>query len=189
MCYVLTNGIKYIQKIGKNYLETDNINDAFKLSSEKSALNLRDITINDPSITKLYYPIKFSLEQDKFISISGRDKSNNSYYKVLATIGNKFAELVKDEDELSNQLSHCDLIISDVYHSIEFANKKITQKQSQHLINDILKPTLIKRREIKDKLYIIHSIKSNITIGGLGTVMDQIENMDNRKFTYKVLDL
>lgn len=124
-------------------------------------------------------------------SCGGSDAPAKCYGDLLDDVGgmlNKYtAELKRRHDDALQKLSDVDLEISDINHYIELNN---VNAYEGWLLYKALRQRLLKRRAIKDELFVIgHIGDCRLRDGDLYDMQCRIEGMENRKFVPRKLDL
>lgn len=193
---------------GCKWIEYNRIENVLRNSLSK---NLRDnfyiIEVemnNDELKDTVDYIVSGKVNKDKYISDNNSTYKNLNIDKIKQEIStpireneldkikkdvNLFSDTLKDlrkrKQELLDLQSEVDKEISDIYHYIELNNLNAYQGW---LMYKMLQYRLKRRRVIKDELSIIkHLVKCNINTQSLSEIQDMIKNMDNRKYTPRVL--
>lgn len=193
---------------GCKWIEYNRIENVLRNSLSK---NLRDnfyiIEVemnNDELKDTVDYIVSGKVNKDKYISDNNSTYKNLNIDKIKQEIStpireneldkikkdvNLFSDTLKDlrkrKQELLDLQSEVDKEISDIYHYIELNNLNAYQGW---LMYKMLQYRLKRRRVIKDELSIIkHLVKCNIDTQSLSEIQDIIKNMDNRKYTPRVL--
>lgn len=193
---------------GCKWIEYNRIENVLRNSLSK---NLRDnfyiIEVemnNDELKDTVDYIVSGKVNKDKYISDNNSTYKNLNIDKIKQEIStpireneldkikkdvNLFSDTLKDlrkrKQELLDLQSEVDKEISDIYHYIELNNLNAYQGW---LMYKMLQYRLKRRRVIKDELSIIkHLVKCNIDTQSLSEIQDMIKNMDNRKYTPRVL--
>lgn len=193
---------------GCKWIEYNRIENVLRNSLSK---NLRDnfyiIEVemnNDELKDTVDYIVSGKVNKDKYISDNNSTYKNLNIDKIKQEIStpireneldkikkdvNLFSDTLKDlrkrKQELLDLQSEVDKEISDIYHYIELNNLNAYQGW---LMYKMLQYRLKRRRVIKDELSIIkHLVKCDINTQSLSEIQDMIKNMDNRKYTPRVL--
>lgn len=194
---------------GCKWIEYNRIENVLRNSLSK---NLRDnfyiIEVemnNDELKDTVDYIVSGKANKDKYISDNNNSTCKNlNIDKIKQEIStpireneldkikkdvNLFSDTLKDlrkrKQELLDLQSEVDKEISDIYHYIELNNLNAYQGW---LMYKMLQYRLKRRRVIKDELSIIkHLVKCDINTQSLSEIQDMIKNMDNRKYTPRVL--
>lgn len=146
-----------------------------KVNKDKYISDNNDSTYKNLNIDKIKQEISTPIRENELDKIK---KDVNLFSDTLK-------DLRKRKQELLDLQSEVDKEISDIYHYIELNNLNAYQGW---LMYKMLQYRLKRRRVIKDELSIIkHLVKCNINIQSLSEIQDMIKNMDNRKYTPRVL--
>lgn len=124
-------------------------------------------------------------------SCEGNDAPTKCYGDLLEDVGgmlNKYtAELKRRYDDACQKLSDVDLEISDLHHYIEL---QPANAYEGWLLYKALRQRLLRRRAIKDELFVIgHIGDCRLRDSDLYDMQCRIEGMENRKFVPRKLDL
>lgn len=172
----------YIIEIKMNDDDSKNAVDYFvsdkadrESSKDKCISSVKESTCKNLDIDKIKQDISMPVKTDELDRIK---KDVNLFSDTLK-------DLRKRKQELFDLQSEVDKEISDIYHYIELSNLNAYQGW---LMYKMLQYRLKRRRVIKDELSIIkHLIDSNIDTQSLSDIQTMIKNMDNRKYTPRVL--
>lgn len=146
-----------------------------KVNKDKYISDNNDSTYKNLNIDKIKQEISTPIRENELDKIK---KDVNLFSDTLK-------DLRKRKQELLDLQSEVDKEISDIYHYIELNNLNAYQGW---LMYKMLQYRLKRRRVIKDELSIIkHLVKCNIDTQSLSEIQDMIKNMDNRKYTPRVL--
>lgn len=146
-----------------------------KVNKDKYISDNNDSTYKNLNIDKIKQEISTPIRENELDKIK---KDVNLFSDTLK-------DLRKRKQELLDLQSEVDKEISDIYHYIELNNLNAYQGW---LMYKMLQYRLKRRRVIKDELSIIkHLVKCNINTQSLSEIQDMIKNMDNRKYTPRVL--
>ena len=146
-----------------------------KANKDKYISDNNNSTCKNLDIDKIKQEISIPIKSDELDKIK---KDVNLFSDTLK-------DLRKRKQELLDLQSEVDKEISDIYHYIELNNLNAYQGW---LMYKMLQYRLKRRRVIKDELSIIkHLVKCNINTQSLSEIQDMIKNMDNRKYTPRVL--
>lgn len=87
-------------------------------------------------------------------------------------------------EELQNELSNIDKVVSNITHSIEFSGK-VNACEGYKLFRN-LKGALIERREIKNEMIVVQAVlHSTVSDASRDQIDKVISNLQHRKFTYR----
>jgi len=157
----------YIIEVEMNNDDLKNTVDYFVSGKESAYKNL--------DIDKIKQDISMPIKTDELDKIK----------EDVSLFSDTLKDLRKRKQELLDLQSEVDKEISDIYHYIELSNLNAYQGW---LMYKMLQYRLKRRRVIKDELSIIkHLVKCNIDTQSLSEIQDMIKNMDNRKYTPRIL--
>lgn len=116
----------------------------------------------------------------------------NNLEEIIKSI-NLLSEFVNSKEELLNELSESDQIISDLLHYLEFETFNASKG---YKIAKKIKEVRIKRREIKNKLHIVSIfeqsqnklINSSNRVMLIATLIKEKNKLENQEYNYRILD-
>jgi hypothetical protein len=121
-------------------------------------------------------------------SIAAEQIADGETDKWVTSLGDMKVFIADSEarrDELESSLSEVDKEITDIEHYIEFGKFNAYQG---YLAFNMLKQRLMKRRKIKDELIVLQQIgECKITTDKINSIQQAIHNLNNRKYTPRVL--
>jgi hypothetical protein len=144
-------------------------------NKDKHISNNKESAYKNLDIDKIKQDISMPIKTDELDKIK----------EDVSLFSDTLKDLRKRKQELLDLQSEVDKEISDIYHYIELSNLNAYQGW---LMYKMLQYRLKRRRVIKDELSIIkHLVKCNIDTQSLSEIQDMIKNMDNRKYTPRIL--
>lgn len=187
--YVVTDGIKYLRqnRSGEYYLARES--DATSWNTFKQALNALNNGV-PKRIREAFFVEKANKHDNKEANLQTLIEADTSdFNRWLSSIGNfkRFVNTIETEkDGLVLELSDIDKEICDIRHYIEFGKLNAYQGWSAY---EMMKVTLIRRRKIKDTLYIISEIQGRrYGTSESESAKTAIMNLNRRTYTPRKLD-
>lgn len=187
--YIITNGTKYLwcSRSGDYYLVEEY--SAAVRYTYKQARNVLNNEISQSARKRLY--VEMSREKND----SGPDierlieADTGDFERWVSSIGN-FNSIVNTLDiiiiDLSFELSEIEQELCDIRHYIEFSKFNAYQGWAAY---EMMKASLVKRRKIKDALYIITKIQNRgDRVTASTSARDAIYNLNTRKYNPRKLD-
>lgn len=191
--YVLKNKITgdYIGKAGNDkYMNVKNEDEAFKFDSCVSASRVAKNCLGKSFDYNNYLPImcgtkeviKNGVVNKNYLKSEYLNDIQDKIYSAISFINDAYME----ESSLQTRLKEVDKKIIDVEHYIEFSNLNAADG---YKIYKIIKKLRVERREIKDKLAVIDSMKqNNICSEGLCKVFGVVNGLDERVYCPRTAD-
>lgn len=186
MGFIITDGVNYItQGSSGSHTVTQLQSGAKVFDNETRANNMMKNLSNE--IKKNYPDLKVqnSTIENKAKLEARESKCNDPIYRSLINILKLTSKKQAKLDELKKQHSDYDKMVVDYTHKIELNN--LTQKEILELYGD-MHNVLVKRREVKNKIYEIGQIMTFIDFDKVNKLLDYYERRDNPVYENRILE-